>query len=277
MTDLIWIIILIIILIILFAVYLYLQNNYLSVTRHTIKSSKVPKEFNNYKIAHISDFHNLKSNYLTKSIIGNLKKEKIDIIVITGDLIHQDNNTRALYLISKIRDISKVYYVRGNHEKRSNNYSNLEEGLLKNDVIILNNKKEEIKIDNKVINIIGVDDPFDKKEKKDTINILKSINNIKYDKNKFTILLSHRPELFLTYVKANIDLVFTGHAHGGQVRLPFIGGLYAPNQGILPKYTSGLYKKNNTSMLVSRGLGNSGFPFRFNNRPNLIITTLKGE
>ena len=269
------IIITIIILLICFIFfYLYFQDNYLSVTKHIINNNKIPKEFNNYKIAHISDFHNLKSKFLINKIIEKLKKEKPDIIVITGDLIHQDDNTNALFLINKIKDISKIYYVRGNHEKRSNNYFSLQDGLQKNGVIILNNMKEEIKINNESINIVGVDDPYNKKNKKDTSNILKSINNIKYDKNKFTIVLCHRPELFSTYVESKADLVFTGHAHGGQVRIPFIGGLYAPNQGILPKYTSGIYQKNNTSMIVSRGLGNSGFPFRVNNRPNLIFTTL---
>lgn len=269
--------ILMIMFIIISLFYLYTQNNYLKVDKHVIKSRKLSKEFNNYKIAHISDFHNKKSKYLTNNIVKTLKKEKPDIIVITGDLIHQDNNDNAINLISRIKDISKIYYVRGNHEKRSNNYSSLETGLLKNGVIILNNKKEEIKINKETINIVGVDDPFNKKEKKDTTNILKRINNINYDRNKFTIILCHRPELFFTYVKTMVDLVFTGHAHGGQVRLPLLGGLYAPNQGIFPKYTSGLYQKNNTSMIVSRGLGNSGFPFRFNNRPNLIIVTLKGD
>jgi predicted MPP superfamily phosphohydrolase len=271
------IITIIILLICLLFFYLYVQDNYLSVSKHIINNKKITEEFNNFKIAHISDFHNLKSKYLINGIIENLRKEKPDIIVITGDLIHQDNNSNALFLISKIKDISKIYYVRGNHEKRSNNYSSLQDGLIKNGVIILNNQKEEIKINNKSINIVGVDDPYNKRDKKDTSNVLKSINNINYDRSKFTVLLCHRPELFFTYVKSKVDLVFTGHAHGGQVRVPFIGGLYAPNQGILPKYTNGLYQKDNTSMIVSRGLGNSGFPFRVNNRPNLIYVILKGD
>ena len=271
------IITIIILLICLLFFYLYVQDNYLSVTKHIIDNNKISKDFNNFKIAHISDFHNLKSKYLINGIIENLRKEKPDIIVITGDLIHQNNNSNALFLISKIKDISKIYYVRGNHEKRSNNYSSLQDGLIKNGVIILNNQKEEIKINNKSINIVGVDDPYNKRDKKDTSNVLKSINNINYDRSKFTVLLCHRPELFPTYVKSKVDLVFTGHAHGGQVRVPFIGGLYAPNQGILPKYTSGLYQKDNTSMIVSRGLGNSGFPFRVNNRPNLIYVILNGD
>jgi predicted MPP superfamily phosphohydrolase len=95
------------------------------------------------------------------------------------------------------------------------------------------------------------------------------------DENAYTILLSHRPELFEVYTEFNIDLVFTGHAHGGQFRLPLIGGLYAPNQGLLPEYDSGLYSNANMNMLVSRGIGNSSFPIRFNNRPEVILVELK--
>ena len=92
-----------------------------------------------------------------------------------------------------------------------------------------------------------------------------------------TILLSHRPELFDTYANHNIDVVLSGHAHGGQFRLPFIGGLVAPNQGLFPEYDAGIYTEGNTNMLVSRGVGNSILPFRINNRPEVILIELQAE
>ena len=95
------------------------------------------------------------------------------------------------------------------------------------------------------------------------------------EQDRFTILLSHRPELFETYVDHDLDLVLSGHAHGGQFRLPFVGGLVAPNQGFFPEYDAGLYSMNHTNMIVSRGIGNSILPFRFNNRPEVIIIELK--
>ncbi len=94
------------------------------------------------------------------------------------------------------------------------------------------------------------------------------------DESRYTILLSHRPELFETYLDSGIDLVFSGHAHGGQFRLPFIGGLVAPNQGLFPKYDSGLYTDGGTSMVVSRGIGNSIIPFRFHNCPEIVLVEL---
>ena len=93
----------------------------------------------------------------------------------------------------------------------------------------------------------------------------------------FTVLLSHRPELFEEYAKSGVNLVIAGHAHGGQFRLPFVGGLFAPNQGFFPRYDSGLYEKNNTKMVVSRGLGNSAVPIRFNNRPEIVVIELNNK
>ena len=94
---------------------------------------------------------------------------------------------------------------------------------------------------------------------------------------KYFILLSHRPETFEAYVMEDIDLVLSGHAHGGQFRLPFRGGVVAPNHGLFPKYDAGIYTKNNTTMIVSRGVGNSIIPVRFNNRPEIVVVTMKSE
>ena len=94
-------------------------------------------------------------------------------------------------------------------------------------------------------------------------------------KNMFTLLLSHRPELFDCYVKHSVDLILAGHAHGGQFRLPWIGGVVAPNQGIFPQYDAGQFEKDDTTMIVSRGIGNSIVPFRINNRPEVVLIELR--
>ena len=114
-----------------------------------------------------------------------------------------------------------------------------------------------------------------KDKRKEYLSTLKDIK--KAVNNDFTILLSHRPEIIDLYSESKVDLVFTGHAHGGQIRLPFTDGLFAPNQGLLPRYTSGKFKKGNTEMIVSRGLGNSLFPFRIFNRPELIVAILNKD
>lgn len=123
-----------------------------------------------------------------------------------------------------------------------------------------------------------MDDPSFKTEYLlgDAASIMKSnLDELTSRDDTYTILLSHRPELFISYVESGVDLVLSGHAHGGQFRLPFVGGLMAPNQGLFPEYDAGLYIKENTHMIVSRGIGNSILPFRVNNRPEVILIVLE--
>jgi predicted MPP superfamily phosphohydrolase len=107
------------------------------------------------------------------------------------------------------------------------------------------------------------------------LHVDEMLSKLTENQTGFTLLLSHRPDFFAEYANNNIDLTLTGHAHGGQFRIPFIGGLYAPGQGLFPTYDSGLYKKDSSQMIVSRGIGNSSFPFRFNNRPEIILVKLQ--
>lgn len=185
----------------------------------------------------------------------------------------------AINFIKEINDIAPVYFITGNHEANLSNYSYLEEKLEENKVIILDNELQVLKENDSEINLIGINDPTMKHSpyEKDEDIIKNELDSIDYNKDNYTILLSHRPELFENYVDNEIDLVLTGHAHGGQIRIPFIGGLIAPNQGLFPKYTSGKKEKDKTTMIISRGIGNSILPFRVNNRPELVVITLKSK
>jgi len=267
--------------IIFVSVYFYFENTKLHVSNYFINDTKIPIEFNKYKIIQISDFHNTKSYSLTNSLVEKIKEEEPNIIVLTGDFIdsRKTNIEVAINFIKRINNIAQIYFVSGNHESRISEYSKLKEELVENDVIILNNKTEILKINDSEINLIGIDDPqmLNGVYEDDNNKINYELTISDYDKNKYSILLSHRPELFETYVDNNINLVFTGHAHGGQIRIPFIGGIIAPNQGLFPKYTSGIFTKNETNMIVSRGIGNSLFPFRINNNPELVIVELNNK
>ncbi len=269
------------IILILCGIYLYYENTKLQVSNYQIVNKNIPKYFNNYKIIQISDFHNTKSKKLNNDLIKEIKSQKPNIIVITGDLIDAKKTDIdvAINFIKEINEIAPIYFITGNHENSTNDYSLLREQLEENKIIILDNDIEVLKINDSEINLIGVSDPSIIRDSFITDNeIIKSeLNNIEYNKNNYTILLSHRPELFDTYVAENLNLVLTGHAHGGQIRIPFIGGLVAPNQGILPKYTSGMFESSKTTMIVSRGIGNSIIPFRINNRPELVVITLSSK
>ncbi|MDA1763462.1 metallophosphoesterase [Bacillus cereus] len=262
-----------------FTTFLYLQNNLISITEVKITSSKIPSSFKGYKILQISDLHNKQFGDNQDVLVQKVKSIDPDIIAITGDLI-DSKSYDAKVSMELIREIVKkypVYFVTGNHEQWSGKYNSLEKELKKYGVIILRNEHVSIRKGGQEINLLGIDDPEFVTGNRDEGNII--INEIKKAKiemqpDRYNVLLSHRPEFIKEYTNERVDLVLSGHAHGGQVRLPFIGGIVAPNQGILPTYTAGLYVEENTSMVVSRGLGNSIIPQRIFNRPELVVVQL---
>ncbi|MBU5455008.1 metallophosphoesterase [Caproiciproducens sp. MSJ-32] len=267
--------------ILILLVFFKWQNDGIVISNYEYKNSKIPQKFNNYKIVQISDFHN--KNYKGK-LSKKIKNIKPDIIVITGDIIDRRKVRLNLVtdFIKEIKDIAPIYYVSGNHEFLSGTYNEVKELLERKNVKILDNSFIVIEKEKDRIGLMGVEDPTSRRNPKHYTSknnreyMKKSIEKLSKLRNTdFTILLAHRPEQFKLYVEEKFDLVFTGHAHGGQIRLPFIGGLFSPNQGIFPKYTCGIYKEDETSMLVSRGLGGSAFPFRLFNRPDLVVLTLK--
>lgn len=271
----------IIAILVLCGLYLHYENTKLQVSNYNIINNNISVDFNNYKIVQISDFHNNKSNTLINDLIKEIEKQKPNIIVLTGDLIDSNKTDIevAINFIKNINNIAPIYFISGNHESNISNYSEFKEQLEENNVIILDNKVEILKINESEINLIGIDDPRMTNENgvSDSEIVKVELANAKYNENKYSILLSHRPELFDTYVEKGINLILTGHAHGGQISIPFIGRIVAPNQGFFPKYTSGIFEENKTTMVVSRGIGNSILPFRINNRPELVIITLNNK
>ncbi len=253
-------------------------NNMIEVTNYKITSENLPTEFNGYKIAQISDFHN-KKKY--ESILEKLKETAPNIIVITGDFI-DSRKTKTEISLSFAKELIKIapcYYVMGNHESRLTNiYPDFEKSLKEIGITVLRNEKAILEKNGAEITLIGIDDPRlqgKTKGKEYACQVIKDELSIFNNEENYKIVFSHRPEVFEEYVNANIDLALTGHAHGGQAILPFIGGIIAPNQGFFPKYYKGIYQENNTKMIVSRGIGNSLCPIRFNNKPELIVVELE--
>lgn len=256
------------------------QNNAMVITKMNYMNSKIPQGFEGYKIVHISDLHNKSFGKNQEALIKKIKNSYPDIIVVTGDLIDRRKYDldRAMVFINGAIEIAPVYYVSGNHEAWSGEYENIQQRLESSGVEILDDKKLELWRGKDKIEILGLSDPdFFTSSYMDGTNSAQLEKNLKALSNGsgFKILLSHRPELFDLYTSENIDLAFAGHAHGGQIRLPFIGGLVAPDQGLLPEYTNGAYRQNESTLIVSRGLGNSIFPLRIFNRPEIIEVTLQ--
>ena len=270
------------ILLIILMIWTIWGNTALELNKHTIESNKIPKAFDGYKIAQVSDLHNAEIGEENERLLAMIEAAEPDIIAITGDMIdsRRTNIETALDFAEKAVKLAPCYYVNGNHELRVLEYEELKKGLLELGVVVLENESTKINIKNQEITVIGISDPS--LEANELWSVEAEVVNdhlgelIKVDDN-YKLVLSHRPELLEIYCEAGADLVLTGHAHGGQIRLPFVGGIIAPHQGFFPKYDSGIYIKEETNMIVSRGIGNSLFPVRFNNRPEVVLIELQAR
>lgn len=257
---------------------LYWSNNSLTVSRHVVSPENLPESFNGYRIVQISDLHNKDFGGRLSAKIAELEP---DIIVITGDILdsYHTKSEIAENFVEEIIQIAPVYYVTGNHENRIDEYSEFRKALENLGVTVLDGRTVTIEKGSEEICLAGIDDlSFYGSSVLGENEILfeEKLQSLAAEKGDRTgILLSHRPELFDIYADCGFDLVFSGHAHGGQIRLPFIGGIFAPGQGFFPEYDAGIFQSGKTSMIISRGLGNSLFPFRIGNRPEIIVCELR--
>lgn len=256
------------------------QNNSITISESDYINAKIPDEFNDFIIVHISDLHNKQFGKNQKYILTKFEGIAPNAIVITGDLVDRRKYDldKAMAFVEGALDIAPVFYVSGNHEAWSGKYSTIKSELEDAGVHVLDNGVIRLSIGDSSIHMFGVRDPdFHTSNYLEGTDITEMTDQFKKwsSYKSFKILLSHRPELFDLYCENKMDLIFTGHAHGGQVRIPFIGGLVAPDQGLFPKYTSGYYTKDESTMFVSRGLGNSIIPIRIFNRPEIVVVTLK--
>jgi predicted MPP superfamily phosphohydrolase len=259
-------------------IYVYTQNNWIEVEYITVEIDKLPKELEELKIVHISDVHIPHFPAGIKKLISSVQKEQPDIIILTGDILDSGgdlDDQGLIELCNGLSRIANIYAVTGNHETRKNDTGKWAEVMRKNNVTVVDNRIEVFNKDNASVAIMGLKDNH-----RYSYEYLAGIESVK---DMPRILLAHRPELFGSYSSdANDikpDLIFCGHAHGGQFRIPFINkGIIAPHQGLFPKYTSGLYVSDNrVQMVVSRGLGSSIIPIRLNNRPHLPVVRLKSS
>lgn len=257
-------------------IWLLWANSSPAATQVTVASGALPEAFEGFKIAHVSDLHNAVFGRKNEKLLSLIRAAKPDIIAITGDLIdsrHTDIDS-ALAFVEAAAEIAPVYYVTGNHESRLD-FDEIEPRLIAAGARVLRNEAEDIGRGGERIRLAGIDDPsFIRTGGTAEERAAAELEQLGDGGGTFTVLLAHRPELVEVYAEYGAGLVLSGHAHGGQVRLPLLGGLYAPGQGLLPEYDSGLYSLGETQMVVSRGLGNSVAPLRVNNRPELVIVTL---
>ena len=242
-------------------------------------SNGIPEAFDAYKIVQISDLHDAQIGENNEKLIAMTAETEPDCIVLTGDFVDSSrfHPERSLSVAESLVKIAPVYYVSGNHEAilPDEDYQALTDGLRGLGVCVLEDESAELTRDGQSIRLIGLTDigfhPGTLEEKKDA---LRTALSALLPEDEFSVTLAHRPELMDVYTECGAPLVLSGHAHGGQIRLPGIGGLIAHGQGLFPKYTEGKYEENGTTLVVSRGIGNSVLPLRVNDRPQIVVVQL---
>ncbi|MGN0106805.1 MAG: metallophosphoesterase [Hominilimicola sp.] len=249
------------------------QNNQLEKSFYQVKSNKVA---DNIRIVCIADMHLKEFGVDNERLVTEITNLSPDIIAVVGDMNMEskaDDHECVISLVKKLNQTAPVYYSLGNHEidamlfKNSKIYDDVKKAGIK----ILNNETETVDIGGTKVDIIGLTQnpkEFDKYGKK-------FFDKAMEDDDNFKLVLNHYPENFLGVLDDyNIDLALAGHAHGGQVRVPIIGGLYAADQGVFPKLCDGYHEIGNSKLIITRGLGKSGIMPRINNKPEIAVVDI---
>lgn len=257
---------------VIFTAWMIWSNVAVTVTEFTVESNELPEAFDGFRICQVSDLHNDELGKDCSKLIDVIKRSDPDIIVLTGDLIdrRRTNVDVAVAFASQAVKLAPTYYINGNHEASViEDYAVLKEKLVAVGVVVLENESVKIERGGESINLIGIND-----QSFGYIHSNDFLRELRGDEGDFSILLAHRPTDFYQYATCGFDLVLSGHLHGGQFRLPFLGGLYAPSYGFFPEYDGGMYEREDSVLIVSRGVGSSSFPIRFNNPREIVLVEL---
>lgn len=252
-----------------FAWNMYINQNF----ELTFYQMSTEKNINNLRVIELSDLHLHEYGENNDKLVEKISDLKPDIIAMAGDMTIEDvpDHSIVITLIERLVKIAPVYYSPGNHEYTDilyNKSSTLIKDIEKAGAVYVDGKIVEVEAGGNKFLIGGVcknaDDVLKYKSSSEMLEKFSKEEN-------FKILLSHYPEIFISKMEAYpVDLALSGHAHGGQIRLPGTDGIYAPDQGFLPKYTSGMRTMSGSTVVISRGLGGSNW-LRINNRPELVI------
>lgn len=265
-----------------------IENKRLTISRYDICSAKIPQEFHNCRILVLADLHDAVFGHENERLLHLIEEEQPDYILLAGDmLIGQKGHSSdaAAALICRLAECYPVYYGLGNHEQRVKEepqiYGSMWQeycGKLSDKVILLENQQAVVRRGNAELCIYGLalDKEYYKRFRRKELTGagLKEILG-EADAAKQNLLIAHTPEYFKAYAEWGADLVFSGHLHGGMIRLPLLGGMVSPRVRIFPKYDRGRYEENGSTMLLSGGLGNHTLKIRVNNPPEVLVVTLQ--
>ena len=253
----------------------------LQTTRTQAELPGLPAGFDGYKIVHLSDLHGHQYGEDSGELLDRVREEGPDLIVITGDLIDQESQLAMVPALARgLAAVAPAYYVTGNHEWAlgTGAVRELKNVLAQCGVTVLSNQYQILERGGARIVLAGVDDPNGYADQTSPEELAAAIQADQ--PGLFTLLLAHRNDHFGQYANAGYDFVMSGHGHGGIVRLPFVGGLIGTDRRFFPPWTAGVYAVGDSTLFVSRGLGNNTVPyqgFRIFDRPELAVVTLRAK
>ncbi|BBF42840.1 phosphohydrolase from calcineurin family [Lachnospiraceae bacterium KM106-2] len=278
----------ILLLLLLIGIEFYISNFLLTVTSYEVANEKIPKDFDGYRIVQLSDLHSMSFGSGNRNLVNCVRKQKPDAIMLTGDMINSTDTSYEVFylLVDKLVKIAPVYFIVGNHEQiASSRLPEIYAYLERKNVTVLRNERVVLKRGSSSIDLYGM--WFSLNYYRDlTSDYAKSVFFTeakmerllgKSDRKRFSLLLTHSPAYFDTYASWGADLVLSGHIHGGMIRIPFKGGLFSPEKEFFPRFDAGFFQNGDSSLIVSRGLGNGTRGFRFFNTPEIDLIVLRSR
>lgn len=239
-------------------------------TEYVFRNENLPEVFDGFRIVQLSDLHGAVFGKKNSRLLQLVRRAEPDVVTLTGDLADKETNLADIdYLLTALVEIAPVYYVSGNHEWSEGLLTPLRTLFQRYGVHYLRNEYTLLERDGESLILAGVEDPNGWRDQPTPADVVRALPE------GFRILLGHRNYWIAEYPDLPVDLILCGHAHGGVIRLPLLGGILGHHGALFPQYTTGVFTSGRYSMVVSRGLGNTGGVPRFLNNPEIVIVTLR--
>lgn len=256
--------------------FFWYENETIETEILPVTIASLPEEFQGLRIVVLADLQGREFGKDNGRLIEAVRGARPDLIAICGDLIDTPEELEiVLPLAQQLVLLAPTYYVTGNHEWACGAAQQTMQQLESAGVTVLANAFVTLTRGESRLILAGVHDPNGPYDMMQPEQLLSQIREQAPDVP--VVMLSHRNDALEQWAALDVDLVLCGHGHGGVIRLPFVGGLLGTDRELFPEYTAGLYRLSGTQMAVSRGLGNSGVPFRLFNRPHVPVITLEGQ
>ena len=254
--------------------FVYWQNFTLQVEPVELFFESLPPQFDGLRVAELSDLHGRSFGKNNVRLLRTLQKARPDMICICGDLFDEKTDLTMLEpLLTGLTDIAPVYYVTGNHEWQVKNLREILQKMRAWGVTVLENEGRVLSRGGAEMVVAGVHDPCGPYDMKTPAALVRELRSAQG--NDFILMLSHRNDELAMWSQLGVQLVLSGHCHGGVVRLPVVGGVFGTRRELFPEYDAGVYRQDGTTLFVSRGLGYTNVHFRLFNRPHVPIMILR--